>query len=122
MVQRRAIRWVKSDYSRYTSVTDLQNTLGWSTLEKRRLVSKLVMFYKIYHNLVALPLPGYLEAPLRLTRTMHPLSLRQPHVKADFFKFSFFPHTTVLWNRLPQHIATLPDLDKFKQAVAQIPY
>ena len=122
MVQRRAIRWVKHDYSRYTSVTDLQNTLGWSTLEKRRLDSKLIMFYKVYHNLVALPLPFYLEVPTRLTRNIHPLGLRQPHVNADFHKFSFFPHTTVLWNRLPVHIATLPDLDLFKQAVAKLPY
>ena len=122
MVQRRSVRWVKQDYSRYSSVTDLQNTLGWSTLEKRRLDSKLVLFYKIYYNLVALPLPYYLEVPTRLTRNMHPLSLRQPHVKVDFFKFSFFPHTTVLWNRLPANIATLPDLEQFKLAVAQLPY
>ena len=120
MVQRRSIRWVKNDYSRYTSVTDLQNTLGWSTLENRRLASKLIMFYKIYHNLVAMPLPNYLEVPTRLSRHMHPLSLRQTHVNSDFLKFSFFPHTTVLWNRLPQHVATLPDLEPFKQAVAQL--
>jgi hypothetical protein len=122
MVQRRTIRWVKNDYSRDTSVTDLQNTLGWSTLENRRQASKLVMFFKIYYNLVAISLPPYLEVPNRLTRHMHPLSLRQTHAKSDFFKYSFFPHTTVLWNRLPTHIAILPDLESFKQAVAQINY
>ena len=121
MVQRRSIRWVKHDYSRYTSVTDLQNALGWSTLERRRQDSRLVMFYRIYHNLVAISLPPYLVVPSRLSRHMHPYSLRQPHVRSDFFKYSFFPYTTVLWNGLPAHVAALPTIDSFKQAVAQLP-
>jgi hypothetical protein len=120
MIQRRAVRWVKNDYSHYTSVTQLQNTLNWRTLENRRIDAKLVLFYKVYHHLVAISLPSYLEAPTRLNRHMHPLSLRQVHTGYDYFKYSFFPHTTVLWNRLPHPVAMLPDLESFKQAVAQL--
>ena len=121
MVQRRTIRWVKHDFSRYTSVTDLQNALGWSTLEKRRLDSRLVKFYRIYHNLVAISLPPYLVVPNRLSRHMHPYSLCLPHARSDFFKYSFFPHATNLWNGLPAPVATLPTIESFKQAVAQLP-
>ena len=122
MVQRRAIRWVKNDYSRHSSVTQMQNTLNWRTLENRRRDSNLIMFFKIYHGQVAITLPDYLVPPSRLTRNMHPLSLRQIHVNSDFFKFSFFPHTAVMWNRLPLDTVTLPDLDSFKRAVAVLSY
>jgi hypothetical protein len=42
MVQRRAIRWVKSDYSPLSSVTAMQEDLGWRSLEHRRLDCKLI--------------------------------------------------------------------------------
>ena len=54
MVQRRAARWVLSDYSPYSSVSDMLGRLGWRTLEQRRADSWLVMFYKIVHGLVAI--------------------------------------------------------------------
>ena len=36
MVQRRAVRWVKHNYSTYESVTQMQEGLGWRSLEQRR--------------------------------------------------------------------------------------
>ena len=53
MVQRRAARWVLSDYSPYSSVSDMLGRLGWRTLEQRRADSRLVLFYKIvpFHSL-----------------------------------------------------------------------
>ena len=58
MVQRRAARWVVlSDYSTYSSVSDMLGRLGWRTLEQRCVYSRLVLFYKIVHSLVAIPLP-----------------------------------------------------------------
>ena len=77
MIQRQAVRWVKNDYSHYSSVTHLQNTLNGHNLENRRIDSKLVLFYKVYHHLVAISLPLYLEVPTRFNRHMHPLSLCQ---------------------------------------------
>ena len=35
-VQPRAARWVTNDYSSYSSVTQMINTLGWRSLEQRR--------------------------------------------------------------------------------------
>ena len=52
MVQRRAAR-ILSDYSRYSSVTTMLETLGWSSFEQRRAESRLCLFYKIVHSLVA---------------------------------------------------------------------
>ena len=57
MVQRRAARWVKHDYSTYSSVSNMISQLGWRSLENRRSDARLLMFYKIVHGLVAMPIP-----------------------------------------------------------------
>ena len=51
VVQRQAARWVLSDYSPYSSVSDMLGRLGWCTLEQWRVDSRLVLFYKIVHGL-----------------------------------------------------------------------
>lgn len=120
MIQRRAARWVKSNYSTYDSVTKMLNSLGWRSLEQRRFDARLIMFYKIVYGLVAVPLPPYFERPLRITRHMHSLSFRQIHASATYYQFSFFPMSIVLWNRLPEDLVLLTDLDSFKQGVSKI--
>ena len=119
-VQRRAARWVKHNYSPYESVTNMVDSLGWRTLEQRRADTRLILFYKIVHSLVAVPLPNYFEQPHRLTRTMHPLSYRQVHTRSNYYQYSFFPMTIIIWNRLPTDVVTLPGLDAFKREVCKI--
>ena len=54
MVQHRAARYVMG-YPRFSrdSVSQMLQTLQWQQLEQRRKIIKLVMFYKIINNLVA---------------------------------------------------------------------
>ena len=59
MVQRGSARWVLSDYSFYSSVSDMLGRLSWRTIEKQSADSRLVLFYKIVYDLVAIPLPAY---------------------------------------------------------------
>ena len=119
MIQRRAARWVKNNYSTYDSVTNMLEDLGWRTLENRRIDARLVMFYKIVHCHVAIQIPSYFEKPQRYTRHMHPLSYRQIHTSASYYQQSFYPATIVFWNRLPSEIVLRADLDSFK-GVCQI--
>ena len=49
MVQRKAVRFVKSDYSRKSSVTAMRQDLGCDTLLQRRDQSRLSMMYRIAH-------------------------------------------------------------------------
>jgi hypothetical protein len=53
-VQRRADRFVINDYTSRTQgcVTSMLTSLEWQTLEQRRRISRLVMMYKIQHQLV----------------------------------------------------------------------
>ena len=44
MVQRRVARWVLSDYSPYSSVSDMLGRLGWRILEQQHVGSRLVLF------------------------------------------------------------------------------
>ena len=99
-VQRRAARWVTSDYITYSSVTDILGNLGWRSLENKRIDARLTMFYKIVYGLVAIPLPSYFVHPEVYTRHMHPLLYRQIHTSTRYYQYSFFPMSVVLWHQL----------------------
>ena len=60
MVQRRAAWWTLSDYTRTNSVTSLQSQFNWQTLEGRRSVARLCLFYKFVNGLVAVLFPDYM--------------------------------------------------------------
>ena len=117
MVQRRAARWVKHNYSTHSSVSNMLADLGWRSLKNRQIDFQLVMLYKIVHGYVAIDIPPYFEKPQRYTRHMHPLSFRQIHTKATYYQKAFYPATIVLWNRLPADIVLRADLDSFKEGV-----
>ena len=58
-VQRRAARFVMSDYNRTSSVTAMLHNLNWNTLYSRRRTSRLffLYFYFFYPGLDGTPLP-----------------------------------------------------------------
>ena len=51
-VQRRSARFVLNRYKRTTSVTNLLNHLGWTSLQSRRKFTRLTMMCKITNNMV----------------------------------------------------------------------
>ena len=120
MVQRRVARWTLNDYARTTSVTSLQSQLNWQTLEERRSVARLCLFYKIVNGLVAVPLPDYMQPTHRISRYCHSMTFRQIHTGKDYYKDSFFPLAIVQWNALPANVAVAPSLEIFKAAVGQL--
>ena len=54
-VQRRAAKFVLSDYSYHSSVTDMLHKLAWQHLVTRRNELRLTLLYKMVHGLVAIP-------------------------------------------------------------------
>ena len=44
--------------SKFISIRNFYNEIGWETLEKRRINHKLILFYKMYNNLT----PNYLSS------------------------------------------------------------
>ena len=56
-IQRRAARFVRGDYDPTSSVTSMTRVLGWSSLQSRRTVHDLTLFYKINSGEVIIPFP-----------------------------------------------------------------
>ena len=76
------------------------------------------MLYKVYHNLVDVPLPQSITPASFIGRLDHPLKLTIPDARVDAFKYSFYPRTVRIWNRLPYIAVTAPSLITFREASA----
>jgi len=112
-VQRRAARWVMSDYNRTSSVSNMLETLNWPTLESRRKISRLQTLYKGIHNLSALSIPPYFLPTQRLTRHHHPDHFIHPCPRTSYYQHSFYPRTIVDWNKLPLSVIESEDINIF---------
>ena len=66
-MQRRAARFVKSRYSRYSSVSDMLDVLGWTPFSQR----------KIINGLAQVPFEGVLVEAYKGTRRKHSMKFRQ---------------------------------------------
>ena len=93
MVQRRAARFVTGRYRNTSSVTDMLDYLGWGTHESRRTKLQLTVFYKISHDLIAIPHSRYLIPASKKTRSAHSFKFQQYPTSTDCFKVNFFPRT-----------------------------
>ena len=61
------------------------------------------MLYKIIHRLVELPLPDYIIFAPHATRG-NSMKLVHPATSVDLYKYSFFPNSISIWNKLPEEI------------------
>ena len=84
MIQHRAIRYIFNDYSFTSSVSNMLSKLNFPTLEKRRQISSLTMFYKIKHHLVNIPLTGNIQPSMGSRYTF-------PRSRINIHRYSFFP-------------------------------
>jgi hypothetical protein len=119
MVHRRAVRYVQNNYHNTSSVTSMINTIGWPTLTERRLKTRLIMMYKIAHALIAIPNNILIPTDSR-TRKSHNQTVRHITTQKDTYKWSFFPHTTVQWNILPQTIISSPSIYCFREQLTPV--
>ena len=67
-VKRLAAGFVKSRYSRYSSVSDMLDVLGWTPINQRRQEARLILFYKIINGLSQVPFEGILVEAYKGTR------------------------------------------------------
>ena len=111
MVQHRAVRYIFNDYQHTSSITSMLNKLSLPTLEKRRKISSLTMFHKIYHRKVRINFPTYIKPTLRNRFSI-------PYSRINAHKSSFFSRTARLWNGLPPDLSSCPDLEAFRAGFA----
>ena len=122
MVQRRAARYVLNRFHNTSSVTGMVNTLGWRSLEYRRLDASLCLFYKIVNGLVLIPADHYFIPLTRSSRLHHPLAYQIPNSNSNYHKFSFFPRTIRIWNALPQSYVFAPSYETYKSQIQTLNY
>lgn len=113
MVQRRAARFVFNDCSRSSDVSEMINTLDWDSLEHRRLLNQVCIFYKIYKGFVGISLPAEISPITRASRLPNCTPFVQLRTLNGTFKFSFYPRTIRNWNN--STLPVIPDsLNGFK--------
>jgi len=118
MVQRRAARYTLGRYRRTSSVGSMLAELGWITLADRRHQARLTMFYKIHHQLVAVPwMPLQWKLYYQSTRTENTLAYHIPSSIRDYHLKSFFLWTARSWNVLPESVVQSPSVKAFKRAI-----
>ena len=90
-VQRRAARFVKNDYSRTTSVSNLLEDLNWDTLEKRRMKARLTTLYKETNGIIPINIHHILaDHTSPATRASHDLNFKIPHANTNCYKYSLY--------------------------------
>ena len=70
-VQRRAARWILSEYSRTASVTSTLSSLNLSTLQQHCKSSRLTLLYQIINNILLISIPSYYRKTHSHTRQYH---------------------------------------------------
>ena len=105
-VQRRAAKFIKRDYNRTSSVTEMLKSLDLDRLEHRSKVHRLSIFYLAVNNLIALPIPNYFLPKQHFNRFFSNNSFTQPSCNNDYYLYSFFPRTMRDRNSLPSNISS----------------
>jgi hypothetical protein len=96
MVQRRAARYTCNRYHNTSSVTEMLQTLHWSTLEKRRIRTRIIFLCKIIHHLVVIyPTILLTRSDPRTRQFLHRYSYRLVQTTKDSYKVTNFPKNNI---------------------------
>ena len=119
--QNRAAR-VISGVNYETRSSDVLESLGWETLDKRRLRNKAVLVYKILHDYSAPNLKllfnkrNEVQTSYNLRNNCTDLTL--PNLKTKYVKRSLGYNGAKLWNRLPRDLKVADSVSSFKKLIA----
>ena len=117
-VQNKAARFVCNQYQRDASVSAMKEALDWRSLQERRLIARLTLWYKALHGQAAVHIPPYYkqtpvpspnsDTPKTRSQTSHNSRFQAPTATIDNWKYSYFQRTIRTWNILPNHLITPP--------------
>ena len=120
-VQKRAARFVTGNYLMETGNSKLNlDRLGWPTLEERRLQTKLITFQKCRLKHIDVP-TDHLTFKIRQTRLGGDgQTYQRIFSDIDGHIYSFFPHTSLLWNLLSPEVRMSTNVDFFTTQVKSL--
>ena len=83
--------FIKSRYSRYSSLSDMLDLLGWPPLSQRRQEARLILFYTIINGLVQVSFKDGVVEAYKGTRRKQNMKFRQIGHTTSQYGQSFFP-------------------------------
>ena len=113
-IQRRGARFVTRNYSRSIRGEQIVKDLKWEDLSTRRKHSRLILFYQIINNQVAIP---FVESQFIVPGSrgrFHTLSYNHTG-----YEHSYYPQTIRDWNSLPDKTRNSPSLETFKSRLGE---
>ena len=113
-IQRYATRFICGDYLRYSSVTEMLQSLSLPTLSQCRDIAK-VFLYKILHQAEDVSVPDYYLTPVSWNTRGHPSRFIQLQTNIDAYKYSFYPSAIRLWNAPPTYVIEANSLEEFQK-------
>ena len=100
------------------SVTAMIDQLNWQKLENCGNNSRLCLLFKIMQHQIHVPTDNIPPpVPTTIMRSSHEGNLLVLYARTDVYKYSFFPHTTSLLNKLQETIKETQSLDIFKSRI-----
>ena len=117
-VQRRAARFVLNYYDFSPSAdlsTKILQTLKWQSLQHRRALTDLCMFYKIRNNLLNISFPPIITPSIKHEHCYNHIQI----LHSEAFKYQFFVRSARLWNTVPHQIVIKPSVTSFRVAASQ---
>ena len=110
----------RNDYSRYSSVSSMLTDLNWSSLQLRRSICDIGMFYQIHRGHVNVSLPHELISvpTYSRTRASHEFKLSLPSSSVNAYKYSFYVRTIPAWNALPPDVIKSGSYSEFISGVS----
>ena len=84
-----------ADYSYHSSVTNMLTNLKLPSLEHRRTISSLILFYKIIHNLINIPSSDLI--PITSCTRGHHQRFQHIYARTSLYSNSFFPEFGTLY-------------------------
>lgn len=113
-IQNRALRFIYSDYSSFTSVSSLRIRASLPLLSERRKLARLSLFHKFYYSPCLRS--SYISSSVpRHRRAAHTLNVARPKTRTVAFQNSLFSRTAIDWNDLPANVVSTPDATEFKK-------
>ena len=90
--------------------------IGWDSLHTRRLLAQSAMFHKLHYQIVNIKFPLDIVPACYISRSDHHLKYQLPIQSTDAYKYSFYPRSIRIWNKLPLSAVLLPTTPAFKGA------
>ena len=107
-VQRKAARFVHSDWSYESSPTAMIKNLEWISTEQHRKIASIMMLHKIINKNIAIPMT------ILPKRSRDENNFQQKLGRILAYSNSFVPTVTKYWNELPKQIRNIKSEDSFK--------